>query len=543
MKTMKKLFALLLAVLMVMGMATTAMADPITITIANEATGHKYEAYQVFAGTLSSDGKVLTEVEWGSGVDGTALLAALKSSDLFKKDSVNVFAGCANAADVAKVVSGWGFNDTTVKNFADMVAANLSSTCFTSGAQSNKQYVITVNEVGYYFVKDVQAVTGADAATDYLLHVTSNTAISPKISAPTFKKTVNIELDTTYHEAIDAQIGDTVYFKLETKLPSLYNDYKQYHMVMQDVLPEGLTFNKVEDIYVAHAAGGTSSSYLANYTEDNNTDRTMTYAKKYGFNDATSTLTINFGDLKITQQNPNLNNTFVVKYSAIVNSDAVFGLNGDLGNKNTATLYFSNNMNETDAATAALGSLSDTANVYTYQLEVTKQDSADSKPLEGAEFYLYRNFAEKDAHGNEVNVKKYAHTTNGVITEWSAATPAEKLVSGADGKFVVKGLDSLSYHLEEVKAPDGYNKMEDAVKVTIDATITDHTLTSLTGDADGIPGTGTVADGKVSVAVNNTAGSTLPATGGIGTTIFYIVGGVLVLGAGAAFVMKRRNEA
>ena len=574
MKTMKKLFALMLAVLMVMGMATTAMADDVTITITNKAPDHVYEAYQVFSGTLSSAG-ILSDIEWGSGVNGDALLAALKASNKFEKEGVNQFAGCANAEAVANIISKWNADETPIKNFADVVAANLTNNKKTSVGQENDVYVITLPAVGYYFIKDAQAVTGNNVISDYMLYVAKSLEITPKDSEHTFTKTVNNTLDGTYTHAMDAQIGDTVYFKLETKLPSRFHDYKQYVMYMEDVLPAGLTFHRLEAIYVAHAAGGHTYYYNAEasnpadnaYSQDNSTTSALAYEKKFGFTG--NKLTVNFGDLKKTQTNPNLNDTITVKYSATLKDipnngavDVVFG-NGDggVGNQNTATVYFSNNMNQSkDAITAdqtkwEYGSIKDTANVYTYQLEITKVDSRTQAPLTGAEFYLYRNVTNAD----NTTDKMYAHTdANGVITEWNTTTPTRKLVSGDTngdgvissdektantGKFIIKGLDSLIYHLEEVKAPEGYNKMEESVVVTINGTISDHNLTNLAGSADSNVGTGTVSDGKLVVTVDNNPGTLLPTTGGIGTTIFYIVGGVLVLGAGAAFVMKRRNEA
>lgn len=545
MKTMKKLFALLLAVLMVMGMATTAMAENVTITIKNNSEGHVYEAYQVFSGTLSNTG-VLSDVKWGSGVNGDALLSALQSNNNFLKEGVNQFAACVDAEDVANIISKWSADETPIENFADVVAANLTTIKATSGTQENGAYKITLPAVGYYFIKDAQAVTGNNVISDYMLYVAKSLEIAPKDSVHTFTKKVNNTLDGTYVDAMDAQIGDTVYFKLETKLPSRYNDYKQYVMYMEDILPVGLTFNRLEAIYVAHAAGGHTYYYNAEasnpadnvYAQDNATTSDLIYEKKFGF--VGNKLTVNFGDLKITQTNPNLNDTITVKYSATLDSDAVYGLAGGLGNTNTATVYFSNNMNETDAATAHLGYIEDTANVYTYQLEVTKQDSLTEAPLKGAQFHLYRNYS--DEGGNIT--KKYAHVDgSGVITKWDTTAPTTPLTSDDDGRFIVKGLDSLIYHLEEVKAPEGYNKMENAVQVTVTGTITDHELKTLAGSADSSIGVGTVNDGKLAVTVGNNPGTLLPTTGGIGTTIFYIVGGVLVLGAGAAFVMKRRNEA
>lgn len=548
----KKILSLALAVmLLVAAMAVPAMADEpitITITVENAAADHVYEAYQVFTGTLSATG-VLSDVEWGNGVDGAALLAALKSNDLFIKGDSNQFAGCSDAAGVAVVLGSWSYNEANVKNFADVVSQHLTSTKYPSQPQSEGKYLINVDHAGYYFIKDAEALEGADGATDYLLQVVNPVTVTPKVSAPTFSKTVNNELNTTYMHGIDAQIGDTLYFKLESKLPTLYNDYHQYVMVMEDVLPAGLEFNRVEDIYIAHAAGG-SSSYMSSYTEDNTTTRSLDDAKQYGYNEAERKLTVNFGNLKISQANPNLNDLFVVKYSVVVTDDVVFGLNRDgdeanaanLGNKNEAVLYASNDMNQTDAATASLGTLSDSASVYTYQLKVTKVDGQTKAPLANAEFYLYRNIASAIPGGEPT--KTYAHTDeNGLITGWSTETPAHKLVSDENGEFNIQGLDSLAYHLEEVTAPEGYNKMEEAVLVTLSATITEDTLTALQCMVDGTTSAGDVNTGTVAVEVNNTAGSTLPGTGGMGTTIFYLAGGLLLVAAAVVMVSRKRKEA
>ena len=295
MKT-RRILSLVLAVMLLAAMMVMPVnaADPLTITINNEAPDHVYEAYQVFAGSLSETG-VLSDVEWGTGVNGDALLAALKASDLFLKDGVNQFAACTDAASVAKVLGSWSYNEAPIKNFADVVAENLSGVCYTSGAQSNDAYVITVDAVGYYFIKDTQAVDGADGATDYLLQVVKSVEVEPKVSAPTFSKTVNSTLDGTYAKAIDAQIGDTVYFKLETKLPSLYNDYNQYHLHFMDTLPEGLEAKAVESVYILHASGATTSIDASNYTTEIEEHE----------------IRVDLGDVK-SKLNLNLNDTIVI---------------------------------------------------------------------------------------------------------------------------------------------------------------------------------------------------------------------------------------
>ena len=527
MKTAKKFLSLLLAVmLLAVAALPVCAADPLTITITNEAPNHVYEAYQVFTGSLSDSG-VLSDVEWGPGVDGTALLTALKASDLFLKDGVNLFAACTDASSVAKVLGSWSYNEGPIKNFADVVSENLTDVYYTSAPQENDAYVITVDTVGYYFIKDAQEITGNDGATDYLLQVVKSTEVSPKVSGPTFSKTVNSALDGTYAEAIDAQIGDTVYFKLESKLPSLYNDYKQYHMHITDTLPEGLHAVAVESVYILHASNATTALTDSQY-EANVTDHEVT---------------VDLGDLK-SKLSLNLNDTIVVKFSATVTTDAVMGQGTDgLGNLNTAELEASNNMNQsadTPADEIEHGTLSDSASVYVYQLQVTKVDSLTKAPLKGAEFYLFRNVTNADASVT----KLYAHTDeNGVITAWEEATPDRKLVSDDNGIFVIKGLDGIAYHLEEVKAPDGYNKMDDSVLVTMAATISGQELTALSCTADGTRSVGTVEDGLVAVSINNTSGATLPATGGMGTTIFYVAGAALLLIAAVIFIVMKRKDA
>lgn len=528
MKTTRKLLAVLLTVVLLAAAMVPAVCaeETITITVTNDAINHEYEAYQIFSGSLAPDGRLSTVV-WGSGVDGDALLADLKSNDLFLSEGVNLFSACTNAAGVAKILGGWSYNEVPIKNFADIAAKHLTDVKYTSAPQENGAYKITVDNVGYYLVKDAKAITGADGATDYLLQVVKSVEVAPKVSAPTFSKTVHSALDGTYTDAIDAQIGDTVYFKLESKLPSLYNDYHQYHMHITDALPDGLHAEKVESVYILHASNATTTISDTLYTASVQDHQ----------------VTVDLGNLKETMS-LNLNDTIVVKYSATVTSDAVMGQGDDgLGNANVATLEASNNMNQpadTPADEIQHGSLTASASVYVYQLMVTKVDSVTKAPLKGAEFYLFRNITLGDGSTD----KMYAHTDeNGIITSWSTETPSRKLVSGEDGTFLVKGLDGIAYHLEEVTPPVGYNQMENDVLLTMAATITGQELTALTCTADGTRSVGTVEDGLVNVSINNTPGATLPATGGMGTTVFYIAGTVLLLGAAVILILKKRQEA
>lgn len=551
MKTMKKLFALLLAVLMVMGMATTAVAatNPLTITITNETDGHSYEAYQIFTGTLDSTSGIFTNVEWGDGVDEKKLIDELQKSTLFGTTFNDISKTDPDATAVAKILGGWSYNETPVKNFADVV-----NTCLTDTKQTfaydpnNKNYTTTVTAFGYYFIKEVKAdgssdLDHVDGYTDYLLAVTNSTVINPKNSKPSFELTVDYRENGAYGKGVDVQVGDPIYIRMTSKLPELYADYHQYYLKYELELPTGIVFpadsDKLSQVLLLHGDGTTTSAAADRYT--------VTYEG--------NKVSVVIHDLK--KGTMNLNDTLVFKTKAIMQDPTVFGKGAEntFGNVINGTMFFSNDMNEKDAASSNIDTVShakmtDQASVYTYQVKFQKVDSlTTTTTLEGAEFKLYRNITtETTVEGEKTTTTTamYAKVNNdGVITGWTEkAGEGSTVRSDSNGNFIFKGVDAAAYHLEEVTAPTKYNKMEEPVLVTISATITGNNLEKLSCIADGSTTNGEVKTGLIeNVLIKNTLGSTLPATGGIGTTIFYIVGGVLVLGAGAAFVMKRRNEA
>lgn len=582
MKTMKKLFALLLAVLMVMGMATTAMADDpqpvteITITITNNTSvTHTYAAYQIFVGDLSDTG-VLSNVEWGNGIKGNELLGELKKGaeansngenkyPLFKTGDANAFANAETAGAVAEIIATWPYNEKDIKTFADLIVNGgfLNNTPYTSNDTNGDTtkdeagvYKISIKAptdssvaekriTGYYLIKDNNDnnVVGNDGATDFLLQVAKDISIRPKVSHPTFSKTVNKSEDGTYSDAISAQVGDKVWFKLEAKLPSSFNDYNAYHLHFTDSLPAGLDIEEGSGVmYIQHA-----STKKTSLSTDNENVVDIQH-------DTTNrTVTIDFMDLKKTLSEANItiseNDTLIIKYAANVTKEACLGSNTDKGNKNNASMKFSNDMNQpagTVEGEVTHGTMTDSASVYVYQANIQKIDSVTSVGLSGAEFYLYRNYVNAD----NSTTKMYAQfTTDGTgvykITEWKLTEPSVTLVSGTNGYFTVSGLDALTYYLEEHKSPVGYTEMKEDVPLTISVEYNGQDIKTgtLSGSADNVPAYEVdEVTGTVKVRVKNVLGAALPTTGGIGTTIFYIVGGVLVLGAGAAFVMKRRNE-
>jgi len=350
-----------------------------------------------------------------------------------------------------------------------------------------------------------------------------------------------------------------VYFKLEGTLPSEYESYKQYYYRMEDTintniykLESGAT-HPVQEIYRLHANGSKTpvdSSKIDAYTT---------------WDEATGNLVIDFGNLKDHPHALNPNDRIVVKLKFSLVGSPVVGKGNDdgMGNVNTATLFYSNDPNQADVELdegenyvdkIKMGSTSDDASVYTYGIELKKVAAANtSTALPGAEFVLSRKITssssgtetttiyyaivEQDANVTDKNVYK--------VKQWVADKNNSNLTmtTGEDGTFTVTGLDGVQYHLTETKAPAGYNKLTEDVLVNIQATInaTSGVLTELKGTADSKNATGDTTTGILSFNIVNNGGATLPETGGMGTTIFYIAGGALMIGAAAVLIAKKRE--
>ncbi|MCD8222880.1 MAG: isopeptide-forming domain-containing fimbrial protein [Clostridiales bacterium] len=589
-KRFRRLLSLLMAVVMTMGLSvTTFAADSYTITINSEKSGHTYEAYQIFSGTLydasgyvatsdpenetgklyiydtssatyveatydSTSGEtyyiyndadlVLSDIAWGSGVDGTALLGALQADTTLG----TIFANCSTAKDVAVALSAYKDDSDVAKAFAQLASENLTSTVAGTSTESTSPYTIAGLDAGYYLVKDKDNTVTAegDAYTDIILEVVSDVNVTAKAEYTTVEKDVDIS---------DTYITGTVSYTLTGTLPDI-SDYSTYQYDFHDTLSKGLTItntgtdtNPVYDVTVTvYDKDATTGTEVANgytltvgsYDATNGTSIQVTIAdvNKLYAKDATDPISVGKGT------------TIVVTYTASLNSNAVVG--GD-GNKNEVYVEYSNNPNGSGTGKTT----TDDVLTWTFELDVTKVDGTDTtKTLEGAEFALY--------YIDSNNTKQYV-TINSLdkVTGWTEyltkqdGDPTDRvyasaLTSDSSGNFVISGLDAGTYYMKETKAPDGYNLSDDVITIVITPTYedtdsdgNDNSLTNLTATAQ--VGTGTVKDlsadkdtGKISVTVTNTAGSTLPSTGGIGTTIFYVIGGILVAGAAVLLITKKR---
>lgn len=490
MKKMKRLVALALSVVMVLAMSVFAFAAEQTFTITAPATTHQYEIYQIFTGDLS--GSTLSNVKWGANGTKTAG-SAVDEATLNALTAVNT----GSNKEILAVVEKY---------------ANLKSTPI--GTVTNESTYDAA--AGYYLIKDKDnTVSGIDSYTTYLVKVAGDVTITPKADVPSFKKKLKDKNDTEgttsdWQDSADYDIGDDIPFKLEGKVASNYADYKgKYYFAFHDIEEEGLSFNKNSvEVYVGENKIETGYEVVENPTDG-------------------CTFEVVFKNLKDISS-VEAGSKIRVEYTSKLNDKAKLGKEG---NVNKAKLEFSNNPNEEQKGEDKPGTGEtpwDNVIVFTYQVVVDKYaESENGQKLPGAEFTLQK-----------------------VLKDGSKETV--KVVKSDDGtSFTFKGLDDGKYILTETKTPNEYNSI-DPIEFTVNA---DHTITWESQERTDILTslTGTATDGKITFTANtdkselatkvvNKKGSTLPSTGGIGTTIFYVVGAILMVGAAVLLITKRRAE-
>lgn len=486
MKVMKKFTAIALSLAMMLVTSISVFAAASTYKITAPATDHQYEIYQIFTGDLS--GGVLTNVKWGQNGTGT------------KGDAVN-------ESILDEIKNTTGKSDTeilaVVKKYAQL---NNPVATISKGETYNA-------EPGYYLIKDKDGtVSGIDAYTLYIVKVLDNdVTIKPKSEVPSFEKKIKDTNDTKgtttdWQDSADYDIGDQVPFKLEGTVASNYDDYKTYYFAFHDVEEEGLTFNK--DSVKVYVDGKQITSGYNVVT--NPTDR--------------CTFEVIFNDLK-NIADVKAGSKITVEYTSELNDKAVLG---SQGNVNKGKLEFSNNPNNEQVGKPEKPGETpwDNVIVFTYKVVVNKVDE-NNQPLTGAEFTLKKVLSD----GTEKTI--------------------DVIKSEDETSFTFKGLDDGDYILEETKTPDGYNTIS-SIKFTVNA---DHTIewdgTNRTGVLKDLTGnritgeitfTKDISEGSLSTNIVNRKGITLPGTGGMGTYLFYIIGGLLVVISVVLFVVKKRME-
>ena len=522
--------------------------DGFNTTENNDNGTHTYEAYQVFAGQYA--GGALGNITWGSGVDGKAIVDDLANAT----GDLAAFKGLDSPKAIAEELAKASDDDAVAKAFAALVGKHLKDNA-KSGTYADGK--ITDLEDGYYLVQDASNspsdVTGANnngAKTRFILKVAGggNVTVTAKSSAPSVIKKVKADdkavtgavkvgsytADAQYNDVADYCIGENVPFELISTMPSTYNDYTSYFYQFTDTLASNFTLNADSiAVKVVNADGETALTATTDYT--------------VGAQDESGKFTITINDTKkiasITKDS-----TIVVDYTAQLNSGAVIGLDGQ---ENKVDLTYSNNPNYTgDGASTPNEDKGKTPEdkviVFTYELDVTKY-LGDEHTKANAEDGTKAGFKLGNANGT-----KWATVDENLrITDWvDDVAAATEVTTDATGIYKFIGLDDGTYTLRETTTPTGYNTMAD-LALTIGAT-TDNNQTWAGTASDALSAikltinnedtAGDTNTGIVATKITNQKGSSLPSTGGIGTTMFYVGGGVLVAGAGVLLITKKRAK-
>lgn len=500
-KAIKKLLAALLAVAMLCAMAVPAFAASSSndgkITINNAVSGQTYTIYRILELEYDQTNNAYryTAVEaWNTFIN-------TRSSDL-KVDNAT--------GTVTWVNSDKNNNSSAIQNFADAAGKWASdNTIANDGFKTASGSTVTFTDLplGWYLV--VSSLS--NGAICSIGTTDKEVTINEKNGAPTVDKEVLEDSTNTYGKGNDADVGDTVTFCATIKVTD--GDPKNY--VLHDKMSDGLTFKGITSVTRTNA--GTSTSDTLN----ENTHYTLKQGAGVTV-DPNCTFELAFKENVLKP-----NDVVVVEYTAVINEKAVIG---STGNPNEATLEYKDGTRGTSSSTKT----------YTWKIDIYKyfQDSAGTKkPLKDATFVLYRQ--------NSSNTPEYAKISADKIewvTEKEQATP---LTSDKEGKIAISRLDADTYYLEETKAPTGYNPLTSPIEIKIEHSTMNETSASatITYKQQGTEDSATnITSTENRVEVENKTGTTLPSTGGMGTTLFYVVGGGLMVAAIVLLVTKKRME-
>lgn len=592
MKTNKRTLAMLTAGLLALtpcftaGMLTAEATDSTTLTIVDsDSTAHTYNAYQIITGTTDTDGK-LKNLAIGNGITQANLITAVNA--VLTTDPL---ASTASIDDIAVKIATIASNSDNAAALAKEIAkykVTANANGLTQGTEANAdKYSNTTLTNGWYLILDETSTLTAPTTNDSdtvrsanILQLTQDTEINTKHSLPTLDKVI-IE-SSTEKEANSAAIGDTVTYNIKLKVPDV-RGYDKYYYVVEDTLSSGLTYNNDLAVTVAGSS----------VTEDTDgVGDTVTTGDFYVTNSGTS-IKVVFKDAVNYFKDKNVDDPIVISYTATLNNNAVIG---DTGNPNTAKLKYSNDPSATGTGTNESGkpdepgnsaptgeTPEDTVTTYTTAIQVNKVDQSN-QILKGAVFTLTSSdFNEvkvvsgyhfvEDSSGTYYKLKDGSYTTTAPEGAYSAAslydetdynkkfkkvyitsgtndTLIEKSGSGSyaveaqvdeNGCIRFEGLKPGTYTLHEAQAPNGYNPASD-VKITITATETSGTINA-PSSWTGSNATYSTSNNAFGVTVVNRFGATLPSTGGIGTKLFYLFGGMLVVGSSVVLITKKRMSA
>lgn len=505
---------ILVAVLAFSPIKSFATGENLTLTVQGELGGRTLSVYKLF------DLKITEEEEnkvyyytWNNLA--SELFFAQYDTDL---DTEGV-QGLNTVAEATDYLKGLESNSTALTNIAEqyytfcndpanaeLLAGKVSRVAKQENIAAGTKSVTFENlDQGYYLVYDETASSATTAKSAAILSnlMPENTTVQLKIDA--------IDVDKT-SDKTSASVGEDVGFTVTSTVPEMIG-YDTYTFNVVDTLSKGLTFNND----VAITINGVT------YTDFTVTPVTNT--------DGLTTVTIVFNNF--IDQKVNAGKSIVVTYSAKVNSEAAT----ETVSTNEVKIVYSNN-----PTTDGTGeSNTDIVHVYTYEVNITKKNSA-GEVLEGAQFVLKigNKYATFDSNG------RFTGTTVDTITD------AAILTSGADGKVSFSGIKAGSYVLEEITAPEGYNKPDFTFNFTINQTLKadgtletatfDYTTDSTNNSAKGYITDTSSTSASFAIDILNAKKGLLPSTGGMGTTIFTIVGIVVMVAVAIIFVVRNRKQ-
>ena len=469
MKKTNKIFSVILALALVFAMAIPAFAaDDGVITIDNAIKDQTYTVYKMMSFTPvtggdaeSDNGFYAIESDWADFLAGEGA-AYLKADE---NNGTIVWVG--EKTDVRKA------------ELAKLAVAYAKDNGITGVSQTATSDTVEFTGLAYgYYAIDTSLGTVCgltNTNTDFTAH--------EKNTQPTIDKVVQEDSTQEWGKVNDAEIGDTVNFKITVNAKANSTNY-----IVHDTMEAGLTFDA-------------NSVAIAGLTKD--TDYTVVTDCEVDGCDCTFAIVFDQDYLDTITANTDI----VITYSAVLNKDAeiVTGTND-----NTAKLTYGDNATSTEESKTQ---------TLTYYFDLTKVDT-EGNQLEGAEFTLSNaggvmEFVEIDGGYRVATAEEIADDT---------ITTTQKIVAG---KVVIKGLDADTYTLTETKAPAGYNLLDEAIEVTVTKATVGDTITYEAAEE----------------TVVNKTGSLLPETGGMGTTILYIVGAILVVGAVVILISKKRMSA
>ena len=514
MKRMKKIMAVLLAAIMTMAMAVTAFAvegasgtNTLTVNVKDgqNLNGQTINLYKLFdvteSGTTESKNYAYTVNETYKKTLATVLNIAETSKDEDFAAAVTKL-GSDNATGVQNFA-----NTFTTKALEEKLAATATSGKITE--ENKTSYTFNNLAAGYYLVY----VTGGKEIQSSLVTVDATTdTVNLKTEAPSIEKTAD---KTTVN------IGDVVTYTVKGSIPDT-TGYDEYVYKIHDELTNGLDF--VNDANgAALGADATTVNVTVAFTDNSLTagGTTPTTATLDTANNRKMSLDLSAW---VRDNQTNKGKEFTVTYYAKVNANAV------VIEKNNAQLEYGNNPKETTKTTPS------EAKTPTYPLDILKKEKTSKKELAGAKFSLYKTETDAKAGTNAITVSgsdgKY------VVDPTSKNTVFESVASieVKDYNLHVNGLAAGSYWLVETEAPAGYNKLTAPIKIEITKSA-DTEVNNWTISKDG-----TVETDKI-IDIENSTGSLLPSTGGMGTIIFAVIAAILVLGVAVSFIRDKRKNA